>query len=110
MSFTQIMTALGVLAAIIATFVPLTSTIEWWTLVLLTIGLVNGFGAQEKDTTTVVLVIVAAVALPTIADSLNAIPMIGGYLDTIIDNFAISIGGYAIAHLVWDLKNRLMPA
>ena len=106
MSFTQIMTALGVLAAIIAAFVAM----EWWPLILLTIGLVNGFGAQEKNPTTIVLVLVAAVALPTIADSLNAIPMVGGYLDTIIDNFAISIGGYAIAHLVWDLKNRIMPA
>ena len=106
MSFTQIMTALGVLAAIASAFVAM----EWWPLILLTIGLVNGFGAQEKDTTTIVLVLVAAVALPTIADSLNAIPMVGGYLDTIIDNFAISIGGYAIAHLVWDLKNRIMPA
>ena len=106
MSFTQIMTALGVLAAIVSAFVAM----EWWPLILLTIGLVNGFGAQEKDTTTIVLVLVAAVAFPTIADSLNAIPMIGGYLDTIITNFAISIGGYAIAHLVWDLKNRIMPA
>jgi hypothetical protein len=44
MSFTQIMTALGILAAIIATFVAM----EWWPLILLTIGLVNGFGAQEK--------------------------------------------------------------
>ena len=105
MSFNQIMPALAVLAAIISAFVPL----EWWSLILLAIGLVHGFGAAEKDPTIIVMVIVSAVAFPVIADSLNAIPMVGGYLNTIIDNFATAICGYAIAHLVWDLKNRIMP-
>jgi hypothetical protein len=71
---------------------------------------VFGFVAQEKDPVTGVLVIVTAVALPTVADSLNAIPMIGAYLDTIFTHFAIVIGGHAIANLVLDLKNRIMPA
>ena len=106
MSFNQIMPALGVLVAIISVFVPL----EWWPLILLAIGLVHGFGAPEEDPTTIVMVIVAAVAFPTIANSLDAIPMVGGYLNTIIDHFAIAIGGYALAQLVWDLKNRIMPA
>ena len=106
MSFNQIMPALGILVAIISAFVPL----EWWPLILLVIGLVFGFVAQEKDPVTGVLVIVTAVALPTIADSLNAIPMIGAHLDAIFDNFAVAIGGYAIALFVLDLKNRIMPA
>ena len=106
MSFNQIMPALGILVAIISAFVPL----EWWPLILVLIGLVFGFVAQEKDPVTGVLVIVTAVALPTIADSLNAIPMIGSYLDTIFTHFAIVIGGHAIANLVLDLKNRIMPA
>ena len=106
MSFNQIMPALGILVAIIAVFVPL----EWWPLILLLIGLVHGFGGQEKDPVIIVSVILTAIALPTIADNLNAIPVIGAHLDTIIDNIAISIGGYAIALLVLDLKNRVMPA
>jgi hypothetical protein len=36
--------------------------------------------------------------------------MIGAYLNTIIDQFAIAIGGYAIALLALDMKNRIMPA
>lgn len=106
MSFNRIMPALGFLVAIISAFVPL----EWWPLILLLIGLVHGFGGQEKDPVTIVLVILAAFAFPTIADNLNAIPMIGAHLDTIIDHFAIAIGGYAIALLLLDLKNRVMPA
>ena len=106
MSFNQIMPALATLAAIIAVFVPL----EWWPLILVLIGLVHGFGGQEKDPVIVVSVVLAAFAFPTIADNLNAIPMIGAYLNTIIDQFAIAIGGYAIALLALDMKNRIMPA
>ena len=106
MSFNQIMPALGILVAIISAFVPL----EWWPLILVLIGLVHGFGGQEKDPVIVVSVVLAAFAFPTIADNLNAIPMIGAYLNTIIDQFAIAIGGYAIAPLALDMKNRIMPA
>ena len=106
MSFNRIMPALGFLVAIISAFVPL----EWWPLILLLIGLVHGFGGQEKDPVIIVSFVIAAFAFPTIADNLNAIPMIGAHLDTIIDHFAISIGGYAIALLLLDVKNRVMPA
>ncbi len=105
MSFNRITPALAILVAIISAFVAL----EWWPLILLVIGLVFGFVAQEKDPVTGVLVIVTAVALPTVADSLNAIPMIGAYLDTIFTQLAIVIGGHAIANLVLDLKDRIMP-
>jgi hypothetical protein len=106
MSFNQIMPALVTLAAIISAFVPL----EWWPLILVLLGLVHGFGGQEKDPVIIVSVILTAIALPTIADNLNAIPMIGAHLDAIFDNFAVAIGGYAIALFVLDLKNRIMPA
>jgi hypothetical protein len=58
----------------------------------------------------IVSVILTAIALPTIADNLNAIPVIGAHLDAIFDNLAVAVGGYAIALLVLDLKNRIMPA
>ncbi len=106
MSFNQIMPALGILVAIISAFVPS----EWWTLILLAIGLVQGFGAPEEDTTTIVLVVVAAVAFPTIANSLDAIPVVGGYLNTIIDHFAIAIGGYFFCPFFLGLKKRNKPA
>jgi hypothetical protein len=106
MSFNQIMPALATLAAIISAFVPL----EWWPLILVLLGLVHGFGGQEKDPVIIVSVILTAIALPTIADNLNAIPVIGAHLDAIFDNLAVAVGGYAIALLVLDLKNRIMPA
>jgi len=106
MSFNRIFPALAILVAIISAFVAL----EWWPLILLVMGLVFGFVVQEKDQAQVLMVIVLAVALPTIADSLNAIPMIGAHLDTIFTHLAILIGGHAIANLVLGLKDMIMPA
>jgi len=106
MSFNRIFPALAILVAIISAFVAL----EWWPLILLVMGLVFGFVVQEKDQTQVLTVIVLAVALPIIADSLNAIPMIGAHLDTIFTHLAILIGGHAIANLVLGLKDMIMPA
>ena len=48
MSFNRITPALAILVAIVSAFVPL----EWWPLILLLIGLVFGFVAQEKDPVT----------------------------------------------------------
>ena len=106
MSFNRIFPALAILVAIISAFVAL----AWWPLILLVMGLVFGFVVQQKDQTQVLTVIVLAVALPTIADSLNAIPMIGAHLDTIFTHLAILIGGHAIANLVLGLKDMIMPA
>ena len=106
MSFNRIFPALAILVAIISAFVAL----EWWPLILLVMGLVFGFVVQQKDQTQVLTVIVLAVALPIIADSLNAIPMIGAHLDTIFTHLAILIGGHAIANLVLGLKDMIMPA
>ena len=106
MSFNRIFPALAILVAIISAFVAL----EWWPLILLIMGLVFGFVVQEKDQIQVLTIIVLAVALPTIADSLNAIPMIGAHLDTIFTHLAILICGNAIANLVLGLKDMIMPA
>ena len=106
MSFNRIFPALAILVASISAFVAL----AWWPLILLVMGLVFGFVVQQKDQTQVLTVIVLAVALPTIADSLNAIPMIGAHLDTIFTHLAILIGGHAIANLVLGLKDMIMPA
>ena len=106
MSCNQIMPAVAILVAIISAFVAL----EWWPLILVLIGLVHGFGGQEKDPVIVVSVVLGAFAFPTIADNLDAIPMIGAHLNTIIDHLAIAIGGYAIALLVLDMKERIMPS
>ena len=106
MSADRILTAVGLLAAVVAVFVPL----EWWGLILLAVGLVSGFMSPSEDMLTRIGYTVAAVALPTLANSLDAIPVAGVHLNGIIDNFAIVIGGIVIANFVLVLFARLMDS
>ena len=101
----RVMPALVLVAAVLAVFVPM----DYWALVLVLLGLVHGFMSRETDTVVVLMVLVAAVVLPQIADRLDAIPAVGSYLNSIIDNFAIGVAGYAVAHFVWDVWSRIMP-
>ena len=102
----RLMTGLVLAVSVIAVFVAL----DYWPLILVLLGLIQGFASREMDRTMILTVLVAAVVLPQIADSLDAIPAIGSYLNAIVDNFAIAIAGYAIAHFVWDIWSRIMPA
>ena len=54
--------------------------------------------------------IVVAVALPTVADSLDAIPVVGGFVNSILDNIAIGVAGIVVANMLLQIYARLMPA
>lgn len=51
-----------------------------------------------------------AAASPTIANNLDQIPAVGGYLNTILDNFAVGIAGIAIANFCLAVVNNLMSS
>ena len=102
----RVMPALAVAVSVIAVFVAM----DFWPLILVLLGLIHGFASRETDGTTVLTVLVSAAVLPQIADALDAIMVIGGYLNGFFDNLAVAIAGYAIAHVVWDIWSRVMPA
>ena len=106
MSTDRILTAIGVLLAIVAAFVAL----EWWALILVLLGLLSGFLSPLKDMAARTGYTVAAIALPTIADALDAIPMAGSYLNAIIDNVAVVIAGIVIANFLSVIVSRLMES
>ena len=106
MSTDRILTAIGVLLAIVAAFVAL----EWWALILVLLGLLSGFLSPLTDMAARTGYTVAAIALPTIADALDAIPMAGSYLNAIIDNFAVVIAGIVIANFLLVIVSRLMES
>ena len=106
MSTDRILTAIGVLLAIVAAFVAL----EWWALILVLLGLLSGFLSPLTDMAERTGYTVAAIALPTIADALDAIPMAGSYLNAIIDNFAVVIAGIVIANFLLVIVSRLMES
>ncbi|MDO7636631.1 MAG: hypothetical protein MUQ60_12030 [Porticoccaceae bacterium] len=97
----------SLIAAVLATFLV---SFEYWALILVVLGLAHGVVQPVDDSATKALLIVAAVGFPTIANSLDAIPVIGAHLNLIIDHFALSIGGYALSTLALDVWGRVMPA
>ena len=103
----RILPLLSLIAALLASFV---SGFEHWALILVVLGLVHGFTEPVTDSATTAMLIVAAFAFPTLADSLDAIPVVGANLNAIIDHLALAIGGYAISTLALDLYGRIMPA
>lgn len=76
-------------------------------LAILILGLVGGFMNPLEDVATRVAYYVLAAALPTIANNLDQIPAVGGYLNTILDNFAVAIAGMAIANFCVAVFNNL---
>ena len=109
MSSDRIIPLVSLIVAILAVL-PMASSFEYWALILLVLGLVFGFLHTETDMVKQMVYVLAAMALPVIANNLNEIPFAGGYLNSVIDNFAVAIAGVAIANFIMDLKNRIMPA
>ena len=104
MTMDRIITIIGLLVAAVAAFVDL----EWWPLILLLLGIINGFIAPLADMLTRTAYTVVAAALPTIANSLEAIPEAGTYLNAIFDNIALMIGGVVIANLLLVIVSVVM--
>lgn len=104
MNIDRIAPGLAVVVALLATFI----SNEWWALALVAIGLVHGFMRPIKDHASQAMIIVGAFAFPTLANNLDAIPAIGTYLNTFVDNFSVGIAGYALAALAMEVKSRVM--
>ena len=79
-------------------------------LALVGLGLISGFMNPEDDLLTRLALIVVAVALPTVANSLDAIPVVGGFVNSILDNVAVAIAGIVVANVLLQIYGRLMPA
>ena len=92
--------------AVIAVF----ADIPMVALILLALGLIGGFMNPLEDVGTRVAYYVLAFTLPTIANSLDAIPVLGGYANSILDNVAITIAGIALANFLLALYNNTMAA
>ena len=51
-----------------------------------------------------------AVALPSVANQLDAIPAVGSYLNSILDNVAVGVAGMYLANFTIALVGRIKPA
>jgi hypothetical protein len=78
--------------------------------VALVVGLIWGVMSPSDDVATRTAFYVLAFALPTIADSLLVIPVVGVLADGFLDSFAVVIAGVAVANVFMQLKDKLMAA
>ena len=98
----------SVVVAAAATFAP--DAFGYYALVLVVLGLVMGFTNPIEDVATRVAMYVLAVLLPTIADNLDVIPVVGELLNGILSQLAVAVAGVAIAQVCLVLYNGLMAA
>ena len=105
MNSNQILLILSIVAAIGASVVP--DVMPYWPLALIVLGLVNGFMNPMADAATRVAYTVAAIAIPTLADGLDAIPVAGAYLNSIIDNLMVAVAGAVIANFILVVINQV---
>tara|TARA_Y100000588_G_C13994400_1_gene812935 strand:- start:279 stop:635 length:357 start_codon:yes stop_codon:yes gene_type:complete len=100
-----LMTLVAVLAVI-----PGVPMVALAPLALVALGLISGFMNPEDDLLTRLAYIVVALALPTVADNLDAIPVVGGFVNSILDNIAVGVAGIVVANMLLQIYARLMPA
>jgi hypothetical protein len=105
MKIEKILMALILVIAAIQAFidVPMSS------LAILAVGLVYGFMNPIADIKERTVYLLVAFAAPTVADSLDLIPVAGTYVNTIIDGIALGAGGIWIANFCISIYNRIKP-
>ena len=106
MNANQIITILGILVAILAVFVEQVGAHAGLALVVL--GLISGFMNPVADMAGRMAYTVAAVAMPTVANSMDAIPAVGAPLNAIIDNIAVMLAGMVVANFLLAVKDSAM--
>ena len=106
MNANQMITILGLLVAILAVFVEQVGAHAGLALVVL--GLISGFMNPVADMAGRMAYTVAAVAMPTVANSMDAIPAVGAPLNAIIDNIAVMLAGMVVANFLLAVKDSAM--
>jgi hypothetical protein len=106
MNANQMITILGILVAILAVFVEQVGAHAG--LVLVVLGLISGFMSPVADMAGRMAYTVAAVAMPTVANSMDAIPAVGAPLNAIIDNIAVMLAGMVVANFLLAVKDSAM--
>jgi len=100
-----------ILMALILALATLTAFIEvpYSALAILGLGLVYGVKHPIADIQERTVYLLVAFAAPTVANSLDIIPVAGAYANTIIDGVALAAGGIWVANFCISMYNRVKP-
>ncbi|MGY8963005.1 MAG: hypothetical protein ACKVKT_05560 [Rhodospirillales bacterium] len=96
-----------ILLAVVGAFVPMVA--GYAPLAILIVGLVSGITSPLTELSDRAGYLLLAFAGPAVADSLQAIPVAGAPLDTIVGSVAIGAGGIWLASMTRAVVNRVMP-
>ncbi len=106
----RILTALIVVVAILATIPAVAAAVPYAGLALVILGLVAGVMGESADVKERTVIYVVAVALPVFSNSLDAIAVVGPWVNSVLDGVATGVQGMAVGLVLMQLKARIMPA
>ena len=95
-----------IVAALLASIPQIPVDANIWGLILVVVGIVGGVMVNYEDVVQRIVVYVVAATLPMISDSLDYIPAVGSWLNSLFDNMATGIQGMALGLLVMALVAR----
>ncbi len=105
---TRIIVGLITLAALVEGLAPGAVPSDLLPLAIVILGLVYGWTAVDAEDPVAYLAVAIAVGAATMSEGvLNAIPMLGGYLDAIVDQVSNALNAGVISILVARTVNRL---
>jgi hypothetical protein len=110
MSSENIIIALIVAIAVIGAIAGESIDAQYVALALVGLGLVTGFMSPSSDMGERTGMLLIAVALPAVANQLDAIPAVGMYLNSILDSIAVGVAGMYLANFTIALYGRIKPA
>ena len=105
----RILISLIVVVAILGTIPAGADAVPYVGLALVILGLLAGVMGESPDVNQRTAIYVAAVALPVFSNSLDAIPVVGVWVNAVLDGVATGIQGMAVAFVLLQLKVRIMP-
>ena len=105
---TRIIVGLITLAALVEGLAPGAVPSNLLPIAIVILGLVYGWTAVDAEDPVVYLAVAIAVGAATMSSGvLDAIPMVGGYLDAIVDQVSNGLNAGVISILVARTVNRL---
>ena len=107
MSINKWAPAFSAIFAMLACITALDTYMVPWPLLLVGLGFVHGIAVPVRDHASLGMLIAGAALFPAIADNLDAVPMVGMYLNELVDAFAIAMAGYVVASLIHEVRARV---
>ncbi len=106
----RVLVALIVVVAILGSVPAVAEAVPYGALALVVLGLVAGvMGGGSADVNERTVIYVVAVALPGFSNSLDAIAVVGPWLNSVLDGVATGVQGMAVGFVLMQLKARIMP-